>query len=1106
MEKHRHEIHTGAFAALETKWLENVAELQRHDPLAEIAVLVGSNILATYLKRRLAESGRIAANIRFYNFPALIGRIVGSAPSDPPRFPPRGPLILLETLLEDRTSLPEAYRPLAGYKGFRDAVLETFRDLRDAGITPDRLDQVVRAGKRAGEQRQHLADFSWLYRRYRSEVARFHDVDDDFRTVVARLSQSSETAQNPPLSGCSCLLVYGIYDATEQQAQLLDTLSRALPLIYFIPFVGEEVSTFAQPFLEARAATLGVVPQRVAVPESNTVLGGLARRNFGFSSRTTYGDALAVDGTVRLISAPGESHVAIEVVREILQAVRDGSIRGFHEAVVILRRPEADIPLLTEAMRLRGIPYFIHGGARFLERPLAKAVQALIGLNANSFAREAILTAMEFIAAALPKGQGDEAGKWNVADWRRLTNDARFLMGVHAWDGATRAILCRMAGEVRQLKSQSVNEAEEDSGSEKLAAAISRRNSARWLRRAWRLVRAAAADWPESLSFNEWAQFIEKRFGRILKTAPDWPRFQAALDEIATLQTLAQPGNQNKKYEKCPAAKLRTVLNELLGTLTCPAGRFQRDGVNLLSVSAARGLRFPLVIIPGLDEGCFPSKLRQDPLLPDAERRRLGNLPLRGERVGEEKLLFDMAARSAWQRLVLITSRLDEGADREKIPSQFFLRAATAVSGGRITIRDLNFGNVPCFRSVSLDEPAPAPGVTAVDEGEIRLRWITGKNRSAEHALEALARLESVRIARPLEYSHSRWINRLTKFDGRISDSGLVRMIGEKLEASSEQVSASRFEEYAKCPYSFLLKRVFELQAWVEDDGMMEGMNPLERGTAIHAILESFLRNCVNGSFASATGERLWISLEQTACRELERWRPKGMPALLWEIELGRLLEMLRNWLEFEIDRAEDDMRMAHLEQPFGTFSEEESLPPFQMSIEGFDLAFRGRIDRVDLSHDGTRARVVDYKTGVLPASMNKKDRPILMGGEKIQLAIYRGALTVLAGFEKLTSVTAEYLHLQPRDGKILPSVLTPEKLNEAFAALPRVLQIINDGMKSGLFFARTSGAVHPYGHCDYCDYLPICGKDRLQREQRKNADPVMQPFAELLETAELAE
>jgi superfamily I DNA/RNA helicase len=65
-------------------------------------------------------------------------------------------------------------------------------------------------------------------------------------------------------------------------------------------------------------------------------------------------------------------------------------------------------------------------------------------------------------------------------------------------------------------------------------------------------------------------------------------------------------------------------------------GRFQRDGVNILSTSAARGLRFPMVIIPGLDEGRFPARLRQDPLLLDAERRWMEDLPIKSRRAEEE--------------------------------------------------------------------------------------------------------------------------------------------------------------------------------------------------------------------------------------------------------------------------------------------------------------------------------------------------------------------------------------------------------------------------------------------------------------------------------------
>jgi hypothetical protein len=63
------------------------------------------------------------------------------------------------------------------------------------------------------------------------------------------------------------------------------------------------------------------------------------------------------------------------------------------------------------------------------------------------------------------------------------------------------------------------------------------------------------------------------------------------------------------------------------------------------------------------------------------------------------------------------------------------------------------------------------------------------------------------------------------------------------------------------------------------------------------------------------------------------------------------------------------------------------------------------------------------------------------------------------------------------------------------------VLEIIGNGIERGVFFARTRGAVRPYGHCEYCDYLTICGKDRMQREDRKANDPDVRDFARILES-----
>ncbi|MCL2878519.1 MAG: hypothetical protein FWF13_07055, partial [Acidobacteria bacterium] len=683
-----HQIYTGTFEALEIQWEATIAELQRCDPLAEVAVLAGSNILSAYLRRRSAENGRPAANTRFYNFTDLLRHITDAQVSRPDahrpdahgniraKLPFLGAAVILENLLENRAGLPKSYAPLAAYKGFRDALLETFRDLRDADITPDDLDGAVTGARWAADRRERLESLAGLYRRYRKDVCRFRDTDDDFRAAIEKLSQRPECEDSSPL------LVYGVYDATWQQSRLLDALSRTRRMIYFIPFVDATVSEFARPFLDARASNLGAAPRHLSQPAKNNSLGRLAERNFGFSRASARDAALSADGSFALVSAPGESHVAVEVVREIIRAARDGVISSFSEAAVILRRPESDIPILSEALRLRKIPYYIHGGEKFSGRPLCKAILALSGLETADFSREAILSAVEFIGAALPPPTEAEsktkAEKWDVENWRTFTGEAEALTGVRAWDAATRGILRREAGTARRL------EQTQTAAPDELESAHERTAAARLLRQDWRKLHAVAAGWPVHASFAEWYRLLRRRFGKILKTSPDWPYLESALDKIADLETLAMDMGTHGVPPACSesygpharvsgevgsfkiapvsAAKIRLLLDEAVQSVAYPIGRFARSGVNLLGVSAARGLRFPLVVIPGLDEGRFPSRLRQDPLLPDAERRRLGRLPLRGARADEEKLLFDMASRSASRRLVLATSRLDESA------------------------------------------------------------------------------------------------------------------------------------------------------------------------------------------------------------------------------------------------------------------------------------------------------------------------------------------------------------------------------------------------------------------------------------------------------------
>ncbi len=1090
-----HRVYVGPFAALELRLAEEIRRLQAGDPLSAASVLVGSNVLAAFLKRRIVADGHGIANLRFYTFIDLALRLASSVPAEDARLrmPRLGPPEILQDILAAR--IPKVFEAVREFGGFRDTLLSTFRDLRDAGVTPAMLDDLVRTcAREIPDRRTHLTGFARLYREFRARALSFRDDDDDFRDAMGGAPRAAGVLGSPSL------LVYGIYDVTGQQRDLLDRLKDALELVYFIPLVDDDVSGFALPFLEWTVRETGASPHWLTASPRDDDLGRLWEHGCGPMSRSPDIEPAATafrgDGSVILVSAPGESRAAIEINREIVSAVSEGIVAGFHQVAVVLRNPEDDLPALTESFRLRRIPCYVHGGMPFTGQPFAKAVSAIVSLSSGPYPREAILATMELVAACLSP---DQAREWDVADWRALTNDLRFLAGIDSWDEGTEALIGELSTQLNGIGSSATEVEDSDARPATPATLQQKLESAQRLRSGWVLLRSAVASWPDELGWEEWAVFLERRLMPLLGASVEWASFAHVLDHLSSLEEITLRTGPRRQV---PRAKLGDALSEAMTLLAAPSGRFMRDGVNLLSVSAARGLRFPLVIIPGLEEGRFPARLRQDPLLQDEERLRIGSgsrLPLRSRRLEEEMLLFDMAARSATKRLVLVSSRLDENSDRERIPSEFFLRVAAVAAGRRIMLKDLAEGAVPGFRSVSLEDPAPRPGQAAVDGGEIRLRLIRRVPGSERSVLEALAGIEPALLQGPTAFDRARWQRRLTAYDGLISDDSLLSWLCRTIGPSSAPFSAVRIEDYARCPYLFYLKRVQVLDPWEELEPA-ECLDALTRGSTIHRILEQFVQRHARTGFASARRDHLRKTLENVAVENLESARPAGIPDLLWEIERDQILRILEKWLESELNRPHDGLVPVFTELPFGNLSDSDENPGLMVRAGRHGFVLRGLMDRVDISEDGTQARIIDYKSGSLPATMARGKGTALMGGERLQLVVYGGALLHIPNLGGLQRVEGEFLHLQLTDGTVAARRFTPEEMERASAKLPGILEVVGDGIEGGRLFARTRGALYGERQCRYCDYVRICGKDREHRDQRKSTDPAVLRFRQMAE------
>ena len=173
-------------------------------------------------------------------------------------------------------------------------------------------------------------------------------------------------------------------------------------------------------------------------------------------------------------------------------------------------------------------------------------------------------------------------------------------------------------------------------------------------------------------------------------------------------------------------------------------------------------------------------------------------------------------------------------------------------------------------------------------------------------------------------------------------------------------------------------------------------MEPRDRGTLVHAILEATYRRLAEAGAFPLTRERLPAALEvfqavfDDACGEAERRGVTGLPAL-WAGERARLHAELLSALEAEADDAagQDPAWIpARFEAAFGVEWREGAGPPLAYRLaDGTEIRLCGTIDRIDLSPDERHARVLDYKTGRVrtPRTPDRLGR-----GRALQLPIYR--------------------------------------------------------------------------------------------------------------------
>ena len=334
----------------------------------------------------------------------------------------------------------------------------------------------------------------------------------------------------------------------------------------------------------------------------------------------------------------------------------------------------------------------------------------------------------------------------------------------------------------------------------------------------------------------------------------------------------------------------------------------------------ARSHDAPLLILGGLNEGCWPEAMAPDPWLNRPMRRQAG-LPLPEHLLGlaAHDLQQAVAAPQVW------LSRSTRSNDGETVPCRWLNRLTNLLRG------------LP-------EQGGPQCLAAMAQRGQQWLAW----------AKELDQRLASAKQLDPLTPELAPAVRPCPS---------------PPVVARPKKLSVTEIRTLVKDPYSIYAKHVLRLKPL---NPIEQGPDALLRGVAIHRVMERFLR-AIQGDPAALDPDRRsrtrdnFMELAEDTLRDMVPW-----PAVqrLWLARLDRLADW---FLKTEVERRKEG-------QPFDFEVKGET--PLDLHTEDgqpFRFVLSARADRIDKTSDGWL--IYDYKTGTIPSRKEQEiaDKQLLL-------------------------------------------------------------------------------------------------------------------------------
>jgi RecB family exonuclease len=811
------------------------------------------------------------------------------------------------------------------------------------------------------------------------------------------------------------------------------------------------------------------------------------------------------DYTHRLkpIGVPDVAQEVRAVVREIVDLAR--KCKRFTRMAVVFE-DDSYASRIAEALEFAGIPISGPDRTALSDMPEGQFVNGLLDIFENDFNRLDVTAWLSSAPIRDPERSENGSASVPAARWDAISRTAGVTSSIP--DSWTPRLNRYAKNVVRHAeRSDRLGEGRENA----VAAAKSDAQYTIWLnafiaRLAERKPTEAEDSWS---GFGSWIRsmvndYLYDQSGPKDEADSRSSRLFSLIDRLETLET---SGSVPPTYQHCVG-----VLREQLGRRSAGL-KSLGAGVYVGPVWTAAGCPFDTVFVLGMSEARYPSPGLSDPLLPDPVKKEIDptgvSLGTVESRVEESHQSFVSVLESAEQVFMYWPSGIP-GEAREFGPARWFLDAVRKVArepllqAGQLSKVDIP-GLTILRRSDSMSlVPRKAGDAHEYDVTGAR-SWKL--NERAAESFPLLTEVES--IGSSVKFTAAQNGAAWTEYDGKIdltsSDSVDESATGPGVRETVG--SATAFETYAACPYRFFLSRRLHIEPTASPEPEM-ALDALTFGTLIHDVLEKFAlwRMEFTNDIPPRNDQEIWLkNAVQSNIEKLKEDTP-GRSNGAWKIEESRAWLILRQWLRRETDTADQPgMHQIEAEYSFGSTNDNsDSGPAVEVRTDsGKTVKFRGQIDRVDISDDGSRVIVYDYKSGGNSA-YTKLDSDPVKKGTKLQLPLYSKAV---AHKYPDADISASYWFV--RESSTAELKPPPDKYDSTRAetALNAAVGTIVEGIEAGAFPARPGGSESNESfekNCMFCEYARVCPKSKARLwDAKKGSDPILENYLNLAEDDE---